>query len=137
MSPTFWLVKRRCGPRRTLVLIASTRIQGDFDRSEFLILALEKWGIDNQPQAWIKSLSGIGTDEKVAKARKVAANEAAQDDLLSTAQQSIQASRSAIAKLIDTTPLDDLYTLGKLGPILAELRAAESILESLEPPNVA
>lgn len=73
----------------------------------------------------------------MAKARKVAANEAAQDDLLSTAQQSIQASRSAIAKLIDTTPLDDLYTLGKLGPILAELRAAESILESLEPPNVA
>jgi len=52
-------------------------------------------------------------------------NKATQIGLLSTAQQSIQASRSAVAKLIDATLRDDHYTLARLGPILAELRAAE------------
>ena len=61
-------------------------------------------------------------------------NKAAKNDLLASAQKSIQASRSAIAKLIDATPLNDHYTLEKLGPILAELRAAESILNAIEPP---
>jgi hypothetical protein len=56
------------------------------------------------------------------------------NDLLATAQRSIQASRSDIAKLIDATPLDDHYTLEMLGPILAELRAAESILNAIETP---
>ncbi len=64
-------------------------------------------------------------------------NKAAKNDLLATAQRSIHASRTAIAKWIDATPLDDHYTLEKLGPILAELREAESILESLEPIHIA
>lgn len=61
-------------------------------------------------------------------------NKAAQNDLLAIAQKSLEASRSAIAKLIDATPPEDHYMLEKLGPILAELRAAESILNALEPP---
>ena len=61
-------------------------------------------------------------------------NKATQIDMLLTAQQSIQASRSAVAKLVDATPLDDHYTLTRIGPILAELRAAESILNALELP---
>lgn len=76
--------------------------------------------------------SGRGT--QVVQAAQLPNNEAAQNDLLSNAQRSIQASRSAIAKLINATPLDDHYTLGKLGPILAELRSAESILNAIEPP---
>ena len=64
-------------------------------------------------------------------------NKAAKKDLLSNAQRSIQASRSAIAKLIDATPLDDHYRLEMLVPILAELRAAESILGDLEGPYTA
>jgi hypothetical protein len=68
-----------------------------------------------------------------ARANRVPNNKAAKNDLLSTAQQSIRASRSAIAKLIDAMPADDQYTLEKLGPILTELRAAESILDAIEP----
>ena len=71
---------------------------------------------------------------QVVQADQLPNNEASQDDLLSNAQRSIQASRSTIAKLIDATPLDDHYTLERLGPILCELRTAESILRDLEPP---
>ncbi|HUP80255.1 MAG TPA: hypothetical protein VM260_16995 [Pirellula sp.] len=58
-------------------------------------------------------------------------NEAAKYDLLAIAQKSIQASRSAIAKLLDATPLDDLEANAQLGPILAELRTSEAILKRL------
>ena len=68
------------------------------------------------------------------RASQLPNNEAVKNDLLTTAQQSIQASRSAIAKLLDATPLDDHYRLEMLGPILVELRAAESILNAIEPP---
>jgi hypothetical protein len=71
------------------------------------------------------------------RAAQLPNNKAAKNDLLATAQRSIHASRTAIAKWIDATPLDDHCTLEKLGPILAELREAESILESLEPLNIA
>jgi len=60
-------------------------------------------------------------------------NEAAKNGLLATAQRSIQAGRPAIAKWIDATPIDDHHALGKLRPILADLRAAESILSAIVP----
>ena len=40
------------------------------------------------------------------------------------AAKSIEQSRLAVQSLIDLTPTDDHYTLGLLGPILAELRTA-------------
>ena len=61
-------------------------------------------------------------------------NKAAENGLLTTAQRSLQASRSAIAKLINATPIDDFYTLERIGLIVSELRTAESILNALEPP---
>jgi hypothetical protein len=69
-----------------------------------------------------------------ARAAQLPNNKATKNDLLTTAQQSIHASRLAIAKLIDAMPAEDQYTLGKLGPILSELRAAESILDAIEAP---
>jgi hypothetical protein len=40
----------------------------------------------------------------------------------------------AVGKWIDATPIEAHHLLGKLGPILAELRAAESILNAIVPP---
>ncbi len=57
----------------TQVLNASEYIRGDFDRSEFLIHAIEKWGKGNDSTAWFKSLDGIDSDFEAAKALKVAA----------------------------------------------------------------
>ncbi len=54
------------------VLNASEYIQGDYDRSEFLIHAIEKWGKKNDSTAWFKSLDGIDSDFEAAKALKVA-----------------------------------------------------------------
>jgi len=89
----------------------------------------------NENKGFLKIASRRGTPG--ARADQLPNNKANKNDLLTTAQRSIQASRTAIAKLIDATPLDDTYTLGRLGPILAELRAAESIFGNLERPYKA
>ena len=47
------------------------------------------------------------------------------------AAKSLEQTRLAVEKLIDQTPIDDHYTLGLLGPILAELRNAQDTLEQL------
>ncbi len=86
----------------------------------------------NENKGFLKIASRRGTPG--ARAAQLPNNKATKTDLLATAQRSIQASRTAIAKLIDATPLDDHYTLERLGPILAELRAAESILNAIEAP---
>ena len=71
---------------------------------------------------------------QVVQAFQLPNNEAAKNGLLATDQRSIQAGRPAIAKWIDATPIDDHHALGKLRPILADLRAAESILNAIVPP---
>ena len=86
----------------------------------------------DENKGFLKIASRRGTPG--ARANQLPKNKAAKNDLLTTAQRSIQASRTAIAKLIDATPLDDHYTLEKLGPILSELRAAESLLDAIEAP---
>ena len=85
----------------------------------------------NENKGFLKIASRRGTPG--ARASQMPNNKAAKNDLLTTAQRSIQASRLAIAKLIDATPADHRYMLEKLGPILAELRATESILNAIEP----
>ena len=86
----------------------------------------------NENKGFLKIASRRGTPS--ARAGQLPKNRASKNDPLALAQKSIQASRSAISKLIDATSLDDHYTLARIGPILAELRAAESILNELEPP---
>lgn len=86
----------------------------------------------NEMKGFLKIASRRGTPG--ARAAQMLTNKAAETDLLTTAQRSIQTSKTAIAKLIDATPLDDHYTLEKLGPLLSELRAAESILNAIELP---
>ena len=49
------------------------------------------------------------------------------------ARKAIQQSREAIETLLDQTPMDDHYTLGLLGPILAELRYAQATIDQLAP----
>ena len=71
---------------------------------------------------------------QVVQASQLPNNEAAKNGLLATAQRSIQAGRPAIAKWIDATPIDDHHALGTRRPILADLRAAESILNAIVPP---
>ncbi len=55
---------------------------------------------------------------------------APESDLLTIAQQSIESSRRAVEKLIDSIPREDQFTLGVLGPILAGLRDMERELET-------
>jgi len=86
----------------------------------------------NEMKGFLKIASRRGTPG--ARAAQMPNNKATKNNLLATAQQSIQASRMVIAKWIDSTPLDDHQTLEKLGPIPAELRAAESILDAMEAP---
>ena len=86
----------------------------------------------NENKGFLKIASRRGTPGALAAQMPI--NKAAKNDLLTTAKKSIQASRTAIGKLIDATPLDDHYTFEKLGPILSELRAAESILDAIEAP---
>ena len=50
------------------------------------------------------------------------------------ALKAIRQSREAVEALIDATPREDTYALARLGPILAELRAAEEILNAMELP---
>ena len=84
----------------------------------------------NEINGFLIIASRRGTPD--ARADRMPNNKAAQNDLLTTAQQSLHASRSAIARLIDATPLEDHYSLGILGRILEELRASESILNAIE-----
>ena len=51
--------------------------------------------------------------------------------LLRVAKQSLEASRQAVEKLLNSIPLDDLYALGILGPILGALRDAEQDIENI------
>ena len=46
-------------------------------------------------------------------------------NLLSMAKASLEASRQAVEKLLNSIPLDDHYAFGILGPILVTLRDAE------------
>jgi len=48
--------------------------------------------------------------------------------------RALKAIRQSQEALIDATPREDTYTLARLGPILAELRAAEEILNAMELP---
>ena len=50
---------------------------------------------------------------------------ASKTDLLSIAKQSLEASRQAVEKLLDSIHLDDHYSVGILGPILERLRESE------------
>jgi hypothetical protein len=45
--------------------------------------------------------------------------------------KAIVQSRQKVQKLVDATQRDEHFTLGKLGPILANLKEAQSILEQL------
>jgi hypothetical protein len=56
---------------------------------------------------------------------------APETDLLSIAQKSIESSRQAVERLIGSIPLDDQFSLGVLGPILAGLRDIERELKGL------
>ena len=51
--------------------------------------------------------------------------------VLATAKQSLEASRQAVEKLLDSIPRDDHYSLGVLGPILSSLRDAERDIERI------
>ena len=51
---------------------------------------------------------------------------------LSAAVQAIAQSRKAMETLIDQTPRHDDYTLGLLGPILCELRAAMLVVKAMQ-----
>ena len=45
--------------------------------------------------------------------------------------KAIVQSRQEVQKLIDATQRDEHFTLGQLGPILANLKEAQSLLEQL------
>ena len=47
------------------------------------------------------------------------------------ALKAIRQSREAVEALIDSTPREDTYTLETLGPILSELRTAETAISRL------
>lgn len=47
------------------------------------------------------------------------------------ASKAIAQSRQEVEKLIDATQRDEHFTFGQLGPILANLKEAQSILEQL------
>ena len=51
--------------------------------------------------------------------------------LLSIAKESLEASRQAVEKLLDSIPLDDNYSLGILGPILGALRDADRDIDRI------
>jgi len=93
------------------------------------------WRDSNYPQE-TQEVAPYRSDRgtQVVQATQLPNNEAAKNDLLATAQRSIQASRTAVGKWVDATPIEAHHLLGKLGPILAELRAAESILNARVPP---
>jgi hypothetical protein len=57
--------------------------------------------------------------------RAIELEPAPETDLLSIAKGSISESRRAVERLIDSIPLDDHFSLGVLGPILAGLRDME------------
>lgn len=84
----------------------------------------------NENKGFLRIASRRGT--LGARANLLPNNKAARNDLLATAQKSIQASRLAIGKLIDAIPLDDHFALGVLGPILVGLRDAEKELQSMK-----
>jgi hypothetical protein len=54
-----------------------------------------------------------------------------ESDLLAIAQKSIESSRRAVEKLIDSIPLADQFALGVLGPILSGLKEAERDCKNL------
>ena len=49
------------------------------------------------------------------------------------ASKALEHCRLAIQTLIDQTSIDDLYAFEQLGPILAEVRTAQAIVEQLTP----
>ncbi len=51
--------------------------------------------------------------------------------LTSIAKESLEASRQAVQRLLNSIPLDDHYSLGVLGPILGALRDAERDIENI------
>ena len=53
------------------------------------------------------------------------------------AAKSIEQSRIVVETIISQTPNEDHFTLGLLGPILAELRTAQATIERLAPQNNA
>lgn len=55
------------------------------------------------------------------------------NDAYRHAAKAIEQSWQAIETLISQTPNDDHYALGLLGPILSELRNAQSTIERLAP----
>jgi len=63
----------------------------------------------------------------IASAREMPSNPQAYDRAL----KAIRQSREAVETLIDNTPKGDLYRLEILGPILSELRTAETAISRL------
>ena len=58
--------------------------------------------------------------------------------LASNAANALRNSQRAIEALLDATPKVDHFTLGALGPILADLRSAQASIEQLtQSPNHA
>lgn len=56
---------------------------------------------------------------------------ALETDLLAVAIQSLESSRQAVERLIGSIPLDNHFAMGILGPILAEIRTAQAIIDRL------
>jgi len=92
-----------------------------------------RWRICN-PQETNENIGNPDGDQHLVQHSKLTvskntANPDSQINLLSIAKESLEASRQAVQKLLDSIPMDDHYSLGILGPILGALRDAEREIE--------
>ena len=71
-----------------------------------------------------------GSNDRKANKNKASQN-LATHVLTSIAKESLEASRQAVQILLNSIPLDALFSLGILGPILGALRDAERDIENI------